>query len=160
MSKNTYLFCVACFLAGLLLGVVGSIRFAATYWGKQVAYGLTVVKEKEVFEAEQRAFEAYQHETPLVAIYALNQYLAALKKAEVDVGHGSVLMTKRSINSGLIFTHARLAKVCAEAGQSDISAQHAAEALRCAGQDSDFRFITNRATLSEVLSGVDKGAKK
>ena len=160
MSKSTYLFCVGCFLAGLLFGVVGAIRFAATYWGKQAAYGLAVIKEKDVFAAEQRAFEAYQHETPLVAIYALNQYLAALRKAEVDVGHGSVLMTKRSLNCDLIFTYARLAKACAEAGQSDISAQHAAEALRCASQDSDFQFITNRAKLSEVLAGVDKGTKK
>jgi len=82
MSKKVYCVAVGCFLGGLVLGVGGTYLCGMAYWGKQTGVGLALIKEMEIAECGQRAFVAYQHETPQVAIYALNQYLNRLKKAE------------------------------------------------------------------------------
>jgi hypothetical protein len=156
MSKKAYIIAVGCFLGGLLLGVGGTYLCGLAYWGKQTADGLALIKEMEIAESGQRAFAAYQHEVPPVAIYALSQYLDTLKKAEEIGGDNAVF----GLNFDTMLAHARLAKVYAAAGQSDLSSQHIADALRRASQDQKLRGITNEVTLTEIIARIDKGATK
>jgi hypothetical protein len=146
--------------ARLLLGVGGACFFGMAYSGKKTADGLALIKEMEIAEAGQNAFAAYQQESRPVAIYALNQYLDSLQKLEEMVGTNPVFMTKMMVNFDSMLTHARLAKLYAEAGKSDLSTQQVAEALKCASQDGKLLAITNQATLTEILARVDKGAAK
>jgi len=156
MSKKAYIIAFGCFIVGVLLGVGGSMA----YWGKQTAQGLALMKEMEIAQYGERAFAAYQHESPQVAIYALSQYLDLLAETEELAGEHAVFMTKRGINFDTMLAHARLAKVYAAAGQSDRSAQHIAEALGRAGRDQRPGSITNEAMLMEIVARIDKGATK
>ncbi len=113
MRKKPYLFAFVCFIVGGLIGVGAAYFYGMAYWGKQAADGLALMKEMEIAESGQRAFAAYQHESPQVAIYALSQYLDTLKKTEEMAGENAVIMTKSDINFDTMLAHARLAKVYA-----------------------------------------------
>jgi hypothetical protein len=160
MSKKAYLVSVGCFIVGVFLGVGGAYFCGGAYSGKQIADGLALFKEMEIAESGQRAFAAYQHESPPVAIYALSQYLDTLKKTEELAGENAVFMTKSGINFDTMLGHARLAKAYAAAGQTDRSAQQIADALARASRDQNLRSITNEATLTEIVTRIDKGATK
>ena len=160
MSKKPYLFAFGCFIVGVLIGVGGAYFCGMAYWGKQTADCLALMKEMEVAESGERAFAAYQHESPQVAIYALSQYLDTLKKAEELAGENAVFMTESGINFDTMLAHARLAKVYAAAGQPDRSTQHITEALGRAGQDRKLQSISNETALMEIVARIDKGATK
>lgn len=160
MNKKSYLISVGCFLIGLLLGVGGTCIYGLASWGKKMADGLVMIREIEIVESGQRAMEAYRLEGRAVAIYALSQYLDALKKAEEMANDNPAFLTKCDINFDTMLAHARLAKAYAEAGQSDLCAQHVAEAIRRASLDSKLQTITNQTMLTELLTRLDKKAVK
>jgi hypothetical protein len=160
MSEKAYFVAVGCLIAGLFLGVGGAYFCGAAYSGKQIADGLALFKEIEIAESGQRAFAAYQHESPQIAIYALSQYLETLKKTEEMAGENAVFMTKSGINFDTMLARARLARVYAAAGQPDRSALHIAEALKRASQDLRLQTITNESLLTEIVASIDKGATK
>jgi hypothetical protein len=160
MTKKAYFVAVGVFVVGLLLGVGGAYFFSMAYWGKQTADGLALMKEVEIAQYGERAFAAYQHESPQVAIYALSQYLDLLTKTEELAGENAVFMTKSGINFDTMLAHTRLAKVYAAAGQPDRSAQQIAEALKRASQDRRLQTITNESALTEIVARIDKGATK
>ena len=160
MGKKANFVAAGCLIFGLLLGVGGAYFCGGAYSGKRIADGLALFKEMEIAESGQRAFAAYQHESPQVAIYALSQYLDTLKKTEEMAGANAVFMTKSGINFDTVLAHVRLAKMYAAAGQPDRSTQHIAEALRRACQDRRLQTITNETALTEIVARIDKGASK
>lgn len=160
MTRKAYIIALGCFIVGLLLGVGGAYFCGGAYSGKQIADGLALFKEMEIAEAGQRAFAAYQHESPQVAIYALSQYLDTLKKTEEMADENAVFMTKSGINFDTMLAHARLAKVYAASGQADRSMQQIAQALKRASQDRRLQTITNEVALTEVVARIDKVATK
>jgi len=160
LAKRTFIIATVCFVAGLVLGTGSASFFGDVYSGKQIADGLALFKETEIAAAGERAFTAYQHESQPVAIYALSQYLDALKQAEEFASDNSIIMTRTTIRFDAMLTHARLAKVYAAAGQSDLSAQEIAEALKCAQQDRRLRTITNETALIEFVKRVDVNVAK
>jgi hypothetical protein len=105
----------------------------------------------DIVQSEEGAMQAYKHDSVPVAIYALTELLN--KQKAVEQNGGTALLGKRIASMDLMFTHARLAKLYAEAGQTNLSEQHISEALQC---DRDF---TNRDELMDFISKVDKGAK-
>jgi len=102
-------------------------------------------------DSEERAWKAYQHDSVPVAIHAMTELLNEQKAAEKN--WGTAFLGKHIVSMDLMFTHARLAKLYAEAGQTNLSEQHISEALQC---DREF---TNRDELMDFVSKVDKGAK-
>ena len=88
MSKKAYIIAAGCFIVGVLLGVVAS----TAYWGKQTMQGLALLKEMEIARYGERAFAAYQNESPQVAIYALSQYLDLLAETEALAVDQAVFM--------------------------------------------------------------------
>jgi hypothetical protein len=156
MSKKAYIIASGCFIVGILLGVVAS----TAYWGKQTVQGLALIKEMEIARYGERAFAAYQNESPQVAIYALSQYLDLLAEAEALAGDQAVFMTKNNINFDAMLAHARLAKVYSAAGQSDRSTEQVAKALERASRDQRRERITNETMLMETVAQVDEAATK
>jgi len=56
----------------------------------------------------------------------------------------------------MTLTHARLAKLYAETGQTNLSEQHINEALNWAKEGHIFQWITNKSTLMELVPKFDK----
>ena len=155
MTKKAYFISIGCFIVGLMLGIGGTYFFGVAHWGQETANGLFLIKELEVADSGTRAFEAYQGKSSPVGIYALSQHLMTLQKAQEIGSESPVFMTRLEILRGMMFTHARLAKLYAESGQTDFSAKHVAEALRIANETGKFPAVTNQPALTEIVAMFD-----
>jgi hypothetical protein len=152
MSKKAYFVAFGCFIIGLLLGIAG----ATAYLGKSVADGLFLMKDLEVAQSGIRAFEAYQQESRPVAIYALKQHLETLTDAEDLGGENPVFMTELQIAREIAFTHARLAKLHEQSGDTDLASMHVSEALRKIARTERFKSITDWDSLRDLVAKFDE----
>jgi hypothetical protein len=152
MSKHSWLYCIGCLVLGLVVGYF----YARASAGRVAANTFATLEFTELGESSERAMKAYQHDSVPVAIYALTEVLDRQKAAE-QTGE-TPLFSKQILSIDLMLTHARLAKLYAEAGQTNLSAQHFDEALRYAKLDSNLE-ITNQDELMGFLAKIDKGAR-
>jgi hypothetical protein len=152
MTKKSWLYCAGCLVVGLAVGYF----YAQASAGRVVANTLASLEVVDLGEAENRAFQAYQHESIPVAIYSLSEYLEKLKAAE-QAG-ATPFVSSQILSIDMMLTHARLAKLYDQTGQTNLSEQHFSEALDCAKADSKLT-ITNRDALMEFVAKIDKGAK-
>jgi hypothetical protein len=158
MSKKAWFICIGCLIGGLLVGAF----CGALYATKQFAEALALLKAGELSESGERAFQAYQHESNSIAIYALTQDMNTLQDAK-ELGNNPFFATPTEIQRRLMFNHARLAKLFAESGQTNASANHITEALKYAQETSidpnaigRFSSITNETQLFETLAKFDQ----
>jgi hypothetical protein len=162
MNKKAWFISIGCLLLGMIVG--GIVATALT--GMMAAKILASTHDMQIVESGNRAFKAYQHEDRPVAIYALNDHLAILQEAETNGAHDSIFLPGTELQRRLMFTHARLAKLLTDNGQSDMSMTHVTEALKYAQEtDKDarkiarFLSITNQSQLFDIVSKFDqKGA--
>ncbi len=152
MSKHSWFYCIGC----LVLGVIVGYFYAEARAGRAVANAYAAFEITGLGESSGHAQKAYEHESVPVAIYAMTELLDKQTAAE-QVGE-TAFESKRMISIDLMLTHARLAKLYSEAGQTNLNAQHLAEALRYARADSNL-VITNEETLMDFVAKVDKGAR-
>jgi hypothetical protein len=137
------------------------------YWEEQTKYRLEdrvlmismMMEKEEISELGKKSFDAYQHESQPIAIYALTQFLDTLKDAEPRCSDNPLLLTKRDIHFAMMLTHARLAKIYVAMGKSELSQMHVTNALRYASMERDYQTITNQAMLDDLLESKDKIAK-
>jgi hypothetical protein len=152
MSRRQCLIAIGCFLLGLVLGVGGGM----TYSGKSIAGALALLKEIELTQSGDRAFEAYQRESRPVAIYALTQHLKTLEGIQ-DIGSESpAFLTRLHVYPDTAFTHARLAKLYEADGQTQLAGKHAAAALHHIAKVEKFSTVTNRSGLLDVVARFDE----
>jgi hypothetical protein len=158
MSKKAWFISIGCLIAGLAIGFfVGLI-----HGGAILADTLALVKVTELTESGERAFQAYQHESKPIAIYALTQDLNVLQNQKY-LGNNPFFSTPTEIQRRLMFNHARLAKLLVEDGQTNASQSHIAEALKYAQETSidpnpvaRFSSVTNETQLFEILAKFDQ----
>ena len=150
MSKKAWLNCIGCLIVGFAIGYF----YAQAVIGKHIADYYASINLIVLGESGNRAYRAYQHESSSVAIYALAENLDKLKQAE-DIGE-TPFISKQILSIDLMLTHARLAKLYAETGQTNLSSQHIVEALDYAKSGGKFSEITNQAALMEMLAKFDK----
>ena len=147
MNKHSLLYCIGC----LVLGIVVGYFYSQARAGRAVANSIGYLQMMDLAQSEERAMQAYQHDSVPVAIYAMTELLNEQKAAEQN--WGTAFPGKHIVSLDLMFTHARLAKLYAEAGQTNLSAEHIAEALQYD------KGITNQDELMDFVSKVDKGVR-
>lgn len=153
MNNKAYLFYSAsCLMVGLAIGYLA----ARVKDGNAAANAYQSFKFIDLAESQERAFEAYQRESPAVAIYSMNE---ALDKLEDAKRFGlSPFMNQRMIAFDLMLTHARLTRLYTETDQTNRSAQNLAEALGYAKTDSNLA-ITNESTLMDFVAKIGRNVK-
>ncbi|MEI8291026.1 MAG: hypothetical protein WCH99_16295 [Verrucomicrobiota bacterium] len=151
MSKNASLYC----LLGLVLGLGIGYFYAQARAGRAATNAYATFKMTELGEASERAQQAYKHEIIPVAIYAMSELADKLKAAEQT---GTQYMSRQMLSFDLMLAHARLGKLYGQAGQTNLNAEHVAEALRYAKTGSN-PAITNSAMLMDLVARIDKGAR-
>jgi hypothetical protein len=156
--EKIWLISLGCLATGLVIGAFCGI----IYTTKQFAEALALLKASEMSESGERAFQAYQHESNSIAIYALTQDLKIPQDAK-ELGNNPFFATPTEIQRRLMFNHARLAKLLAESGQTNASMTHIAEALKYAQETSTdpnviarFSSVTNEMQLFETLAKFDQ----
>jgi hypothetical protein len=152
MSKKAWIFGGGCLIAGLVIGYFVALAQA----GSTLANTLAMFQLTETGQACDRAFQAYQHESSPVAIYALSEALGKLKTAE-DFGATPVYTKQMMAFDGLML-HGRLARLYLIAGQTNSCEQQVADALKCAQDIPACRAITNQMALMELIAKADRKA--
>lgn len=158
MSKKTFLVGFGCCVLGLAFGIGGTYVAMRLHSTKHAAKTLSAVEQMKLGEESERAHHAYRHESKPVAIYALSQYVKQLKQVE-EMPDNPHLMTGRMLAFDLTLAHARLARLYAETGETNLSAQHLTHALAYA-QKSPAAGITNQTGLAELIDKLDRQAAK
>jgi hypothetical protein len=150
MNKRAWLNCICCLIVGLAIGYF--CEEAVT--GKHIADYYASLDLLFLGESGNRASHAYQHESSPVAIYALTEFLEMhTKLAQMETNN---LSNKKMFSDEMTLIHARLAKLYAETGQTNLSEQHIDEALNWAKEGRMFQGITNKSTLMELVAKFDK----
>jgi hypothetical protein len=159
VNKNTIIVVVSLgsLLLGLVLGIVGTYLVIVPHYTKMAAQTFFTAEGYKLGEDAQRSFYAYKHEIKPVAIYALSEHLLALKKAK-DIPENARLLNDRGLYLELMLTHARVAKLYAETEQTNLSAEHLSEALKCAEKAGDGLVITNQTSLQAMVERIDRNA--
>jgi hypothetical protein len=152
MNKKSWIYCCGCLIIGLAVGYL----YAQASAGHGVANTFALLKFTDLAETEDRAFQAYQHESSPVGIYALSEALDMEKAAEK--AGATRFVSSQMLSIDMMLTHARLAKLYEQTGQTNLSERHFSEALDCAKADSKLT-MTNRDTLMDFVAKIDKGAK-
>jgi hydroxyethylthiazole kinase-like sugar kinase family protein len=114
MSKKAWIICSGCLIAGLVIGYFVALAQA----GSTIANTLAILQLTETGQASDRAYQAYQHESSPVAIYAFTEALDRLKTAE-DYG-ATPIYTKQMMAFDGLMLHGRLAKLYLTAGQTNL----------------------------------------
>jgi hypothetical protein len=153
MSKKAWIVCGGCLIAGLVIGYL----VAMARDGSTIAKMLAIQQMTQTATAEDRAFQAYQHESSPVAIYALTGALDRLKTAE-DFG-ATPYYTKQMMAFDGLMLHGRLARLYLAAGQTNLFEQHVADALKCAQDIPACRAVTNQSALMELIAKADRKTK-
>ena len=159
MSKKTFFPLFGCCVLGLVFGIGGTYVVVVPHYAKLVAGTIFAAELTKIGEEERQSYEAYKHESKPVAIYALSQLLNTLRKAE-EISENAFFLPKREISVDMMLAHARLAKLYAETGETNQSAQHVAEALSCAAKSGTCQTITNQAALAEFVAKIDQKSRK
>lgn len=152
MSRNSWLYCIGYLVLGLIVGYF----YAQARAGRAAANAYAAFEITDLGESAEHAQKAYEHDSVPVAIYAMTELLDKQKAAE-QIGE-TAFESRQMISIDLMLTHARLAKLYGEVGQTNLSRQHIAEALRYAKSDSNLA-ITNRDSLMVFVAKIDEGAK-
>lgn len=138
-----------------MLGIAGTYLIIMPHCTKMASRTFFTAEAYKLGEDAQRSFDAYKHESKPVAIYALSEHLLALKKAK-EIPENARLLNDRGLYLDLMLTHARVGKLYAETEQTNLSAQHFSEALKCAKEAGDGASITNQTSLQEMVDRLDR----
>ena len=138
-----------------MLGITGAYLIIMPHYTKMASRTFFTGEGYKLGEDAQRSFYAYKHESKPVAIYALTEHLLALKKAK-DIPEKARLLNDRGLYLELMLTHARVAKLYAETQQTNLSAEHFSEALKCADEAGDGAAITNQTSLQAMVDRIDR----
>jgi hypothetical protein len=149
MFKRSFFYCIVSLVLGLLAGYF----YAEDRANRAAANAYAALQILDLGQSSEHAWKAYQHESKPVAIYALTELL----DKQQAVGETS-FFSRQEISVDLILTHARLAKLYDDVGQTNLSALHITEALRYASANSNLA-ISNQDSLVDFVAKIDKGSK-
>ena len=149
MNRKAWICCGVCLIIGLVVGY-----FVATARdGSTIAQMLAIFQLTQTAQANDRAYQAYLHESSPVGIYALHEALDKLKDAE-DFGPTPIYTTNMMAFDELML-RGRLAKLYLAAGQTNLCKQQVDDALKCAQEIPACRAITNQAALMLLIVKAD-----
>ena len=160
MTNRPRLYCGVCLIIGLAVGYFcGQARI-----NRRAANVNAACNTAGVASSLRKANEAYQHESRPIAIYALTQSLDKLKECEqfperFTIAGEPFFMGKQQFAFYMMTTHARLAKLYSETGQTNLSVQHVTEALNYAKEGGKYYAVTNDPALMEFINKQDRNAK-
>ena len=148
----------------MILDLAVGYFYAQARGNRAVASTFACLNIDSVVTSQSKANEAYQQESSPVAIYALTQSLDRLKECEQSPTNFTIagepfFMSKQQFAFYMMTTHARLARLYSETGQTNLNVQHVAEALSYAKEGGKYYAVTNDPALMEFISKPEKSAQ-
>ena len=130
---------------GLAAGLVAMFFYQL---GVRVEYGQERAAGELDYYLWRQALDSYQTESRPVAIYVLKEYL---DNAERLRGRSNSYIITTESRDGMMHMHAMLARLYADSGETNLSAEHLKTALEYAKGTGDHPAVTNQATLWDLI---------
>ena len=149
--KKTIIFTLLGLLVGLAIGFVVTLAF----FGETEATGMLMIQEKELFEMEEAAIEAYHDQPNEVAIWALENYINALNRLIEERGIAEVenpYMFLVPVES-LAFDHTRVGLLYRKMGNVEKSKYHFEQAMLNI-KKTNLKFIKTEEDLINFLKQI------
>ncbi len=145
-------FAIGCISGGIL---------SMAYLGHNLAKGMFMLQEKEIFEMGEAAEDAYYNQPSEVAVWALENYIKTLNKIKEERGHAGLENPYVILDpdTDLVFAHARLGKLYRQMGNAERSEYNFKQAISCS-RDTCFKYISTEEDCLVILDGLDKGRNK
>jgi hypothetical protein len=160
MSKKLWICSIGCLIIGLAIGYfcgLAGIKRRALDVNAACNMGVVTTALRE-------ANEAYHHETHPVAIYALTRALDQMNLCDQHPEHYAIsgepfFMSRQQFAFYMMMTHARLAEIYGETGQTNLSQQHIPDMLGYAKDGTNYPSIAKEPALLKFVHNQEKGAK-
>jgi hypothetical protein len=135
---------IVCILIGILIGSFGTMSWV----GMKMAKTIVFFKELELVKSASLAMEGYNSGNTSIAIWALQQHLKSLDEySEYELPY------KTGMGMDSILTHARLAKLYKDSGQTNEKDTQVKNALAIAkiSANAAFNSLTNEQLIFELI---------
>ena len=144
-------------LIALVIGFAAGYVIATAFYGYKMASVMFMLQEKEVFEMEEAALQAYHNQPNEVAIWALENYINTLNRVKEERSSAGVenpyfLLTP--IQS-LAFCHARIGQLYEKTGNVEKSNYHFEQAMSHV-KNSQMKGIKTEADLIDAINRTDQ----
>ncbi len=155
--RKTIIFTLLGFVIGLAVGFIITVAF----FGPKTAQVMFMLQEKEIYEMEDAAVQAYHNQPNEVAIWALENYIKTLNKlkeqrssAEVENPY-LILSPARS----LVLTHTRLGQLYKKMGHVEKS-KHNLEQAMSNIEKAGLKVIKTEEDLIAFINRLDQKIKR
>jgi len=150
-------FIVLSAVVGFILGWVSNMAYS----GYNLAGAMFMLQEYEILNQRESAEDAYFHQSPEVAVWALENYCTTIEEVKKQRGpvadsESFVLLTPEI---DLTFSHVRLGKLYGQLGNADKSQYHFDQALTHA-KAGNLKTLNTKEDCLRHLDAWDKTTSK
>lgn len=151
--KKTIIFTLLGFMIGLALGHIVTMAFT----GYKIATAMFMLQEKEIFEMEEVAVQAYYDEPNEVAVWALENHIKTLNRLKEERSSSSVEDPYFILSpaQSLVLTHARLGQLYKKMGCIEKS-KHNFEQAMSNIENAKLKVIKTEEDLVVLINRLDK----
>jgi tetratricopeptide (TPR) repeat protein len=153
IMRKTIIFTVLGFAIGLALGCI--ITMAST--GYKIATAMFMLQEKEIYEMEEAAVQAYHNQPNEVAIWALENYIKTLNRLKEERSSAEVENPYLILSpaQSLVLTHARLGQLYKKMGYVEKS-KHNFEQAMANIESAGLKAIKTEEDLIALIKRLDQ----
>lgn len=157
VMRKTIIFTLLGFVIGIALGCIITMVFE----GYKIASGMFMLQEKEIFEMEEAAIQAYYNEPNEVAAWALENYIKTLNKLKEERSSAEVENPYFILSpaQSLVFTHARLGQLYKKMGYVEKS-KHNFEQAMSNIENARLKVIKTEEDLIAFINRLDEKIKQ
>ncbi|MHC4424197.1 MAG: hypothetical protein ACYSWR_05955 [Planctomycetota bacterium] len=151
--RKTIVFTLLGFVIGLVLGCIITMAF----YGHTTASAMFMLQEKEIFEMEEAAVQAYHNEPNEVAIWALENYINTLNRLKKERSSAEVENPYFILSpvQSLAIAHARIGQLYRKTGNVEKSRYHFEQAMSHI-KNSKLKVIKTEADLIDFINSLDQ----
>ena len=148
-------------LIALVIGFAAGYVMAMAFYGYKIASGMFMLQEKEIFEMEEAALQAYHNQPNEVAIWALENYINTLNRVKEERSSAGVENPYFILSpiQSLAFSHARIGQLYKKMGNVEKSKYHFEQAMSHI-ENSRLKVIKTEADLIDFINRLDQKLNK
>jgi tetratricopeptide (TPR) repeat protein len=145
----------------LVIGCVLGGTLSMAYLGHNLATGMFMLQEKEIFKIGEAAEEAYYNEPNEVAVWALENYVKILNELKKERAPAKTknpyFILSPDIDS--VLAHARLGKLYKQMGNAEKSSHHFEQAISYS-KYTPLKSINTEEDCLRILDDLGKARNK
>ncbi len=148
-------------LIALVIGFAAGYVIAMAFYGYKIASAMFMLQEKEIFEMEETAVQAYHNQPNEVAVWALENHINTLNRLKEERSSAEVENPYffLSPDQSLVLAHTRLGQLYKRMNHLEKSKYHFERAMSHI-ENSRLKVIKTEADLIDFINRLDQKLNK